>query len=205
MAESLHNGLGQLLYAAKLQFDELAAVPELAARPALAATSREASRLLREAIWQARTISHELTPGIVAEFGLEAALHDICRTLNTQRLRWQCLVHLEAEHPVPLPLQVAVYRLAQEATQNILKHAHATHASLEVETIPGWLVLRAEDDGQGFEPTARTIGIGLKTLRNRVALLGGTVHLTSTPGLGTQLQLRIPLATPPPHDSPLHC
>ena len=196
MAESLHNGLGQLLYAAKLQVEQLAAAPELAALPALATAQREATRLLKDAIKQARAISHELTPGIVADFGLEAALHEICRSLKSPQLRWQCLVHLDANYAVPLPLQVAVYRLAQEVTQNIVKHARATAASLEVETLPGWLVLRAEDNGQGFEPGASTTGIGLKTLRNRVDLLGGTVLLHSTPGLGTQLQLRIPLAIP---------
>lgn len=196
MAETLHNGLGQLLYAAKLQVEQLTAAPELAALPALAPARREANRLLKAAIRQARTISHELTPGIVADFGLEAALHDICRGLKSPHLRWQCLVHLDVAYPVPLPLQVAVYRLAQEVTQNIVKHARATAASLEVETMPGWLVLRAEDNGQGFEPSAYTTGIGLKTLRNRVDLLGGTVFLYSKPGLGTQLQLRIPLAPP---------
>jgi PAS domain S-box-containing protein len=196
MAESLHNGLGQLLYAAKLQVEQLTAAPEVAAVPALAPARREATRLLKAAIRQARTMSHELTPGIVADFGLEAALHEICRSLKSPQLRWQCLVHLDAEYPVPLPLQVAVYRLAQEVTQNIVKHARATTAALEVETLPGWLVLRAEDNGQGFEPTAYTTGIGLKTLRNRVDLLGGTVLLHSTPGRGTQLQLRIPLVTP---------
>jgi PAS domain S-box-containing protein len=196
MAESLHNGLGQLLYAAKLQVEQLTAAPELAALPGLGTARREANRLLKAAIRQARTISHELTPGIVADFGLEAALLDICRNLKGPHLRWQCLVHLDADYPVPLPLQVAVYRLAQEVTQNIMKHSRATAASLEVETLPGWLVLRAEDNGQGFEPNAYTTGIGLKTLRNRVDLLGGTVLLYSKPGLGTQLQLRIPLVTP---------
>jgi signal transduction histidine kinase len=187
ISESLHNGLGQLLYATKLQLDQLATAPELAT------TRREADRLLSEAIRQTRTLSHEFTPGIVAEFGLEAALHDICRTLGSPQLRWQCLVHLDEDYAVPLPLQVAAYRLAQEITQNVLKHAHATYASLEVETLPGWLVLRAEDNGQGFDPAAPTTGIGLKTLRSRVELLGGTMHLNSAPGQGTQLQLRIPL------------
>ncbi|MGI4862496.1 MAG: PAS domain-containing protein [Janthinobacterium lividum] len=194
IAESLHNGLGQMLYATKLQLDQLTQAPQLATTPALAAAHREATRLLSEVIQQVRILSHELTPGIVAEFGLAAALHDICSSLSSPQLRWQCLVHLDAEQPLALPLQVAVYRLTQEVAQNIVKHAHATQATLEVETLPGWLVVRAEDNGQGFESTATTTGIGLKTLRHRVALLGGTVHLSSVPQRGTQLQLRIPLA-----------
>ncbi len=194
VAETLHNGLGQVLYAAKLQLDQLSLTSLLEASPALATARREADRLLSEAILQTRTISHELTPGSVAEFGLAVALRDICRGLSSPQLHWQCLVHLdEEEPPLPQPLQVAVYRLAQELAQNIVKHARARHAALEVETLPGWVVLRSEDDGRGFEPSVSTNGIGLKTLRHRVALLGGTVHLTSGVGQGTQVQVRIPL------------
>ena len=193
LAESLHNGLGQLLYATKLQLDQLATAQQLAATPLLATARSEATRLLSEAIRQARTISHELMPGSVAEFGLATALRDICRSLSGPHLHWQCLIYLDEEEPLPLPLQVAVYRLAQEVAQNVIKHARAHHATLEVETLPGWLVLRAEDDGQGFEPAAPTSGIGLKTLRHRVVLLGGTVHLSSVVGQGTHLQIRIPL------------
>jgi len=100
LAESLHNGLGQTLYATKLRLDQLTAAPQLASTPALATARREADRLLSQAISHARSMSHELTPGIVAEFGLAAALHNICRGLSTPTLRWQCLVHLDEEQPL---------------------------------------------------------------------------------------------------------
>ncbi|MDO7873700.1 PAS domain-containing protein [Hymenobacter sp. ASUV-10] len=193
IAESLHNGVGQLLYAVKLQFDQLGLAPALKAVPELAAMQRQATGLLSDAIRQARTLSHELTPGIVADFGLAAALHDICHKLKSPGLYWQCLVHLDEEYPVPEHLQVAAYRLAQELTQNVIKHAHATQATLEVETLPGWLVLRAEDNGRGFDPAAPSAGIGLPSLRNRVALLGGSVRLEAAPGRGTRVQVRVPL------------
>jgi signal transduction histidine kinase len=196
IAESLHNGLGQVLFATKLQLNQLTAVPQLAGTPVLVKAQREADRLLSEAIRQTRNLSHELMPGIVAEFGLAAALQDICRNLNTPTLHWQCLVYLDEDYPLPLPLQVAVYRLAQELTQNVAKHAQASHATLEVETLPGWVMLHLEDDGRGFEPAVPTTGIGLKTLRHRVALLGGTVHLKSVVGQGTRLQVRIPFFAP---------
>jgi PAS domain S-box-containing protein len=197
IAESLHNGLGQLLFATKLQFNQVEAAGQLATSPALVAAQREANRLLSEAIRQTRSLSHELTPGVVAEFGLAAALQDTCHSLNTPALRWQCLVFLDENHPLALPLQVAVYRLVQELTQNVAKHAQASQATLEVETLPGWVVLHLEDDGRGFEPNIPTTGIGLKTLRHRVALLGGTVHLKTAVGRGTRLQVRIPFVSLP--------
>ncbi len=191
IAESLHNGLCQLLYATKLQLDRLAPTPEQPARA-------EAAHLLSEGIRQARTISHELTPGIIAEFGLEAAIGDICQNLTSPTLRWQYMVHIDETYPFPQLLQVALYRLAQELAQNVAKHAQARHATLEIDMLPGWAVLRVEDDGQGFEISLATPGIGLKTLRDRVALLGGLVYIDATPGQGSQVQVRLPLPSPLP-------
>ena len=187
VSESLHNGIGQLLYATKLQLDRLPTAPEAGPR-------QEAARLLGEAIRQTRALSHELTPALLEEFGLEKTLQSICSTLNTPALRWHCYLMLEEAAALPLPLQLAVYRLAQELAQNVLKHAQATEATLEVELLPGWLVLRVEDNGRGFDATHTSDGLGLRSLRSRVALLGGQVHLATAPQEGTQFQLRIPLA-----------
>jgi PAS domain S-box-containing protein len=189
VAESLHNGLSQILYAAKLQLDNL---PPMPAQPARA----EAARLLAQAMHEARSISHELTPAIITDFGLAAALHDICRNFDSPALRWQCVVQLDDAYPLPQPLQVAVYRLAQELAQNVVKHARATHAWLEVDVLPGWVTLRVEDNGRGFGGSPAPTGIGLKTLRHRVALLDGSVHITAPAGQGSQIQIRLPLPNP---------
>jgi PAS domain S-box-containing protein len=188
MSESLHNGIGQILYATKLQLDLL---PD---RPA-SAPRQQAVRLLGEAIRQTRALSHELTPATLEEFGLEKTLQSICATLNTPGLRWHRHLVLESATTLPMPLQLAVYRLAQELAQNVLKHAQATEATLEVEELPGWVVLRVEDNGRGFDPARTSDGLGLRSLRGRVALLGGQVYLTTAPGEGTQFQLHIPLAS----------
>ena len=189
MAESLHNGIGQLLYAAKLQLDLLPHAPEPSPR-------QQVEHLLGEAIRQTRALSHELTPAILEDYGLEKTLESICRTLNGPGLRWRCHLNFEEGPALPLPLQLAVYRLAQELAQNVLKHAHATEATLEAEVLPAWMVLRVEDNGRGFDPAHTGDGLGLRATRSRVALLGGHVHLTTAPGQGTQCQIRIPL--PPP-------
>jgi PAS domain S-box-containing protein len=188
MSESLHNGIGQILYATKLQLDRLPADADFSPR-------HRAAELLGEAIRQTRALSHELTPATLEEFGLEATLRSMCTTLSTPALRWRCQLVLDEGPALPPPLQLAVYRLAQELTQNVLKHAHATAATLEVEVLPGWVVLRVEDNGRGFDPAQTSDGLGLRTLRSRAALLGGNVRVATTPGQGTQCQVRLPLAT----------
>jgi PAS domain S-box-containing protein len=190
MSESLHNGIGQILYATKLQLDYLPSAPELSPR-------HEAARLLGEAIRQTRSLSHELTPALLEEFGLEATLRSICRNLSQPTLRWHCHLVFEEGPALPLPLQLAVYRLAQELAQNVVKHAQASAATLEAEVLPAWVVLRVEDNGRGFDPTHTSDGLGLRSLRSRVALLGGHVQLTTAPGEGTQCQIRLPLAPTP--------
>jgi len=197
IAEALHNGLGQVLYATKLQLSQLPAGP-----PALA----RADQLLAEAIWQTRTLSHELVPTVLMDFGLGPALHDIARSLNSPQLRVECTVALDEASSLSLPLQVALYRMAQELLQNVVKHARATHASLALETVPGFVLLRVEDNGVGFtDALASSAGSGLRSIRSRVALLNGTLDLGSTVTYGTYVRLRIPLPplSTPPHNSPL--
>lgn len=191
MSESLHNGLGQLLYATKLQLDCLPNTPEFLPR-------QKAARLLGDAIRQTRALSHELTPAILEDYGLATTLQNMCSTLNGPGLAWRCHLNFDEGPALPLPLQLAVYRLAQELVQNVGKHAQATHATLEVDVLTAWVVLRVEDNGRGFDPAHTGDGLGLRATRSRVALLGGHVHLTTAPGQGTQCQVRIPLPPPAP-------
>ncbi|MGI4734112.1 MAG: histidine kinase, partial [Janthinobacterium lividum] len=199
IAEGLHNGVGQLLFATKLRLDQLHA-PVLTTEPALNAARREADRLLAEAIRQTRVLSHELVPAVLEEFGLAQALQDVCRQLSTPQLPLRCQVVFDEEVP-PLPplLQLALYRMAQELGLNIVKHARgATEASLELETTPGFVLLRAEDNGAGFAPGAATSpGVGLRTIADRVALLNGTLEQGHYAEFGTFVRLRIPLLTAP--------
>ncbi|UOQ52152.1 PAS domain-containing protein [Hymenobacter cellulosivorans] len=196
MAESLHNGVGQVLYATKLRLDLLSGLDlPLSARAAW----RDAEQLLVEAIKQTRALSHELVPTVLKEFGLTVALQDISRQLSGPQLRLHCQIVLDEDvAPLPTSLQLALYRMAQELGQNIVKHARgATEASLELETMPGFVVLRAEDNGAGFVagPVASP-GLGLRSIHDRVQLLGGTVDVGSSAKFGTYVRIRIPLPAP---------
>ncbi|WP_354586275.1 PAS domain-containing protein [Hymenobacter sp. UYCo722] len=191
LAEVLHNGLGQVLYATKLHLDQLD-TPALRALPALAGLHQQTDRLLADAMRQTRTLAHELVPTSLVEFGLVAAVRDVCRDLSTPQLLVECQIWGE-ELPLPQPVQVTLFRLVQELVHNIVRHAGATQALLELETLPGGVSLRAEDNGHGFDPRTVVEGLGLRTVRQAVALLGGTVAVDSSPEFGTHIRLRIPL------------
>ena len=193
IAESLHNGLGQLLYATKLHLDALGATPSLAA---LAAGKQQATELLTTAITQVRVLSHQLIPTVLEDFGLAVALREICQRFRLPPLQLHCVV--EELPPLPLPFALACYRMAQELVSNLVQHAGATEAHLHLMAQAGWLELHVDDDGAGFDlARPRPPGLGLNALRDRVQLLGGVLTLTSSLGRGTQVGIRVPYPTGP--------
>ena len=103
------------------------------------------------------------------------------------------------ERPAAL-LETAVYRLVQEALNNVSKHSMAQQAELKVRELRGHIEIEVSDDGVGFEPNLVREGFGLVGMRERAALLGGTLSIDSTPGSGTKIQAEIPLS-PPAEDS----
>lgn len=197
IAESLHNGLGQLLYATKLSLTQL----DLGEPAAFAGAKQKASDLLSTSIAQARTLSHELMPQILEDFGLEVALQDICAKCSVSPLRLRYRVDDLPPRLSP-HLALALYRMAQELANNIVKHAQATRASLQLlGQADGTIELRADDNGVGFvaDPPgtgAERNGIGLQALHDRVRLLRGTLRVHTGPAQGTQIIIRLPWTAP---------
>ncbi|RSK46266.1 PAS domain-containing sensor histidine kinase [Hymenobacter perfusus] len=182
IAEGLHNGVGQLLYAAKLSLPPTGEV-------------HETRNLLEEAIRATRTISFELTPGVLADFGLKTALEELFKRVPHHHLRVQLRVQHLPER-LPAAVEMAAYRIMQELLNNILKHARASEATLLVRYRPTTLELSAEDNGIGFEAalptTAPPRGLGLTSIRHRVELLLGTLTVDSAPGRGTLVCISLP-------------
>jgi len=143
---------------------------------------------------------------VLEEFGLAAALQDIGHKLSTPQLRLRCQVVLdEAATALAPTLQMALYRLAQELALNIAKHVRgATAASLELETMPGWVLLRAEDNGAGFalaSAPAENPGLGLRSIRDRGALLGGSSKPRPPQPAARMYVFGFPSLFSPPHDT----
>jgi PAS domain S-box-containing protein len=185
IAEALHNGLGQLLYATKLGLERHARV---------AGPPREALKLLEEAIRATRTISFELTPGILEDFGLRTALESLVKRLGVINL--SVGLHLtNVDARLPAAVEITVYRTVQELLNNVMKHAEATEVEVHVACEDNRLYVSVEDNGRGFVPsvlaTEPLVGIGLAGVRNRVALLGGQLSINSQLGRGTIISFEL--------------
>ncbi len=200
ISESLHNGVGQILYATKLNLAraDQEAGPE--ANPEAAAAILRVDELLTEAIVETRRVSHELVPVLLKEFGLKKAIEEICsRFQGTGGIQLHC--HCFAQR-IPVPLETALYRISQELLNNIVKHSGASKASLDLNKDHDFIYLEAQDNGKGMQMNQEIDraagsrsgqGIGLRTIQDRVALLGGSLEIDAAPGKGTLVAIRFPL------------
>lgn len=191
VAQALHDEAGQLLAAVHLALGELA--PHVA--PAGGPAHVRAERALRLAEEEIRRLTHELRPPVLDDLGLVAALHVLARRAG-QRAGLAVTVRCAAEDRLPPEVETALYRVAQEALTNTVRHAGASRASVEVEQRPGDVRCRIFDDGRGFDPDSRGAGqegIGLLGMRERIASLDGTLEISSRPGAGTEIRVSIPL------------
>ncbi|MBC6607430.1 PAS domain S-box protein [Hymenobacter sp. BT188] len=185
IAEALHNGVGQLLYVTKLNLENGSQCPP---DPAVL-------QVLNEAIQATRNVSHQLTPGILEDFGLEVALQELVKHIPQSKLK--VYLHLTGlDQPRPLLLELAVYRIVQELLSNVIKHADAHEVHIQVEHEDDQIVLSVQDDGQGILEHPLVIsdpGMGIISIRNRAELLGGRFSLDSHPERGTTVRVALPI------------
>jgi signal transduction histidine kinase len=140
-----------------------------------------------------RALIFELHPESLASEGLVAAL---TKQVDVLRARYKLTVDAElGEEPLlSLEEKQSLYRIAQEALHNIVKHAGASRVTLRLAKEDGELLLEVCDDGNGFDPTATFPGhLGLRSMRERTVQLGGTCSIESAPARATCLRVRIPI------------
>ena len=189
LARELHDGLGQTLTSAALFARSL----ELGAGNASGASVAELRRLVEVALAETRTIMWRLRPSDVEELGFEAALQRLAETIRRAHgVRVE--VHLSSVDRLGPAVEAAAYRVAQEAMTNAVKHAGPSVLSLLACRRGSTLTLVVDDDGTGFDPSARvgSRGAGILGMRERAAALGGRLDLETSPGRGTTLRLVVP-------------
>ncbi|HVV97952.1 MAG TPA: sensor histidine kinase [Rhodanobacteraceae bacterium] len=198
LARELHDGIGQQLTALRHRLDALARSIDGADEPSC--PLHEALAICDSAIQETRALSRLLRPQVLDDLGLEAALNWLARH-SAESGGFE--IEIDAAHAPPSidgDLSTLIFRVAQEALANVLKHANARHVVIRLAERGGeWLQLLIVDDGVGFDVDAafeRASGgysTGLASMRERVRLFGGRFTIVSRPGEGMQLRVLIPL------------
>jgi PAS domain S-box-containing protein len=196
LARELHDSVSQELYGISLSAH--------CAREALATDPGEAIIPLEHvilhvetAVAEMRALLFELRPESLEIEGLVAALE---KQVALMRSRYHLAVGalLQQEPDLPAESKHTLYRIAQEALHNVIKHAQATTITLRLTQENHQLLLEIRDDGRGFEPAASFPGhLGLRSMQERATHLGGTLTITSAPGRGTSICVRISTPTTP--------
>jgi signal transduction histidine kinase len=198
ISRELHDEAGQSLLCIRLQIELIEqGMPE--GEGEWRAKLREARDLTERTILEMRRLISALSPAVLEQLGLGAALRQLINRF--QRLQ-ACRVRLQLSKMGVLPQQLEVisYRLVQECFNNIGKHSGATHVNISLASADGRLKLTVDDNGIGFkveEALAKRESFGLSGMRERVALLGGTFHVESrTEGAkrGTKISIELPIA-----------
>lgn len=179
IARELHDEAGQVLTAVKIEL-------ELDGRP-------EAGALVGRALAQVRDVSNLLRPSVLDDIGLVAALRALAADVG-ERTAIGVVLDLDGlHHRLPPDVEVALYRVIQEALTNVVRHAGgATRAAVRVQSEAGTLSVVVDDDGAGISPGA-TSHLGWLGMRERVTALGGRLDIGPGPAGGVRIAARIPV------------
>lgn len=191
IAEDLHDSLGQKLSAIKIFVENHC---EKGSRKSLDA-ARKLKQMLNETIEEVRSISYNLIPAALKNFGISHALRELCVKSNTSNATVVKFYAYEVEPSLDKTIEFGVYRLAQELLNNALKHAHASEVNVQLFQRDDSLILTVEDDGIGFNPQLVNLEktLGMNSITSRTKALNGTLHFDSQPGSGTVATIEIPL------------
>ena len=197
VARELHDGVNQVIASATMRLrraQDILAVKNPAATEILS----RCHKLLVQALEENRRIAHNLRPSDLDELGLIAACRNLCKELQARTgLAVKCQFARFDRRLAP-QVDLSLFRMVQEAFNNVEKHAGAKTVRLRIAIQGEAIVLKIQDDGRGFDPaTTKAVkgvrrGIGLSSLRERAAALGGTCEVVSNPSQGTAITVRVP-------------
>jgi signal transduction histidine kinase len=196
VAAELHDSLGQSLQVikgrAQLGLSRTGAVDS----PESAKQFEEISNAASQAIQEVRAVSHALRPAELDQLGLAKAIEWMVeKSGDTSTTRFDCEV--DGLGRLPAEMEITIYRIAQEGINNVLKHANATEAILQLQREAGTARFSIFDNGRGLAKPVSSDGHGLLGIAERVRLLGGKFDIQSAPGKGTRLTVTIPLPAAP--------
>jgi signal transduction histidine kinase len=200
ISRELHDEAAQSMLALRLQLELIERDAPMPLRPRLA----EARALAESSVAELRRIISALSPAVLERLGLEAAVRHLVARFDKMhaaglRVRLSMPSSSVPLHEIPRETQEVIYRVAQECLQNVAKHSQATDVNLSLVAADKRIRLSVADNGAGFyEETAgrKPMSFGLSGMRERAALLGGTLTIRSQPGKGTTVVLDLPQTSP---------
>ncbi len=193
LRRDLHDGLGPALASLTLKVD--AAHDELDYDVAAAAAMlRDVKGDIQAALGDIRRVVYELRPPALDDLGLAASLRLLAERYAGPNLAVACDMPPSLP-PLPAAVEVATYRISAEALTNIVRHSAASNCRLTLH-LADQLHLEIDDNGRGL-PAGTPLGVGLLSMRERAAELGGTCRIDSIPGGGTKISVRLPLTSEP--------
>lgn len=186
IARDLHDEISSMIVAAKMHIGILTkTIPHIADNHAY----QKGLNLLDEAASQIRRTSHNLMPEILLENGLHKALNWYCSSISNSHLKLQYISLGSATRYSPT-FELSLYRIVQELINNIIRHARATEAIIQISYLSNSLMLTIEDNGIGFNKMSQAKGTGLSSITKRAAVMNGVIEIQSTPGKGTSIYLQ---------------
>ncbi len=200
VARQLHDHITQLLCAVLVR-SEVLAKTIAATNPAAKREAIQMRKMLGHIAEEVERISRNLRPSVLDELGLDAALRDTCTQFSAGTGVPVKLAFVQLSIRLPADSELAFFRILQESLKNVEKHARAGSVAVRFRKRGAFIELAIKDDGIGFDAERHSSlskakrGLGLLSMRERAAYLGGSFKLVSIPKRGTAIQVRIPLST----------
>lgn len=194
LARDLHDSVTQTLFSVVLSSETAVTLLDRDTERARAELQK-LQGLARDALHEMRALVFELRSAELEADGLAATLRKHIDVLSQVR-RTPIALHVDGDRRLPPDVEQALFRIAQEALNNVFKHAQASAIAVTLEISADVALLAVEDDGHGFDPEAaalRSMRLGLTSMRERAASLGGTLTVDAAPGAGTRIRAEVPL------------
>jgi two-component system CheB/CheR fusion protein len=165
---------------------------------------REVKQMLKDAIEKSRNLSHELNPTVLRQDDFRETFDWLAEQVRAKHGLRVCLETFGEVRVQSDTIKTFLYRSAQELLFNVVKHAQVREARLRVRRLGSYLCLSVSDRGRGFDPQkiGETAGLGLLSIQERVALLGGRMRTRSAEGRGATFRIVVPDTVPPAPDAP---
>lgn len=192
IAQDLHDGVGQLLSAAKLNLSGLESTIRFGQQQE-ETLFKNAIDLVNDSVKEVRAVSHSMMPNTLIKLGLASAVREFISKMGALPNLKADLEIVGLEERLDQQTESVLYRVIQEVVNNIIRHANASHISLQLIRHEKELTVMIEDNGVGFDTSKikESEGLGLKGIISRIDFLNGRVDFDSTPGKGTTVTIEV--------------